>query len=295
MLYLEGGGACYDAETCAGNPDRVFATAPLPFGVFDRNNPANPVGDWNHVYVPYCSGDLHMGSARDAIIPGVSGPQQFMGRPNLKRFLERLVPTFPDAELVLLAGVSAGGLGAIVNFGLVQQAFGAVPVLLVDDSGPVASVDHIPACLNQLRRRYWNLDATVIAECAGACDPDGDFLLQHVEELLRASPHPSGLVHATQDQVIRDFYGIATNNGRNDCGGTLSMTPVSEAGLEAALLDIRARLSQASPSFSSFFPDSTAHGWITGPALYTQAADNVVMVDWLRDVIAGKAARQLGP
>jgi hypothetical protein len=76
MIDLEGGGGCYDAQTCAGNPSAAVQS-PGVDGVFDRGNPQNPVADWSFVYVPYCSGDQHMGDAADVSIPGVDGRQQF--------------------------------------------------------------------------------------------------------------------------------------------------------------------------------------------------------------------------
>jgi hypothetical protein len=54
MIFLEGGGACFSADTCGSNPANVPTTAQKPAnvtGVFDRANTQNPVGDWNFVYV----------------------------------------------------------------------------------------------------------------------------------------------------------------------------------------------------------------------------------------------------
>ncbi|MET0390741.1 MAG: pectin acetylesterase-family hydrolase [Polyangiales bacterium] len=295
VLYLEGGGSCYDAETCASNPAQVSAPFPLPFGIFDRSHPHNPVRDWTFVYVPYCSGDLHIGEADNVSVEGVDGPQLFTGRRNLVRFLERLKPTFPAAEQVLLTGVSAGGLGAILDLDLVQAFFAPVPVTMIDDSGPVLSTAHVPACLNQRRRRYWGLDQTVLAACGGDCDPDDDFLLQAARRNVQHARAATGFIHSNHDEVIRSFLGIATNNGLNDCGGTLNLTPTAPDVLEAALLDTRSQLSAASPSFGTFFPASTQHGWITTPAFYTQTVGGVLLVDWFGHVIAAAPAQQLGP
>ena len=80
MIYLEGGGACFDSQTCGANPDSVGSQNPGASGVFDRTRSENPVADWNYVYVPYCTGDVHMGAKKDGQIEGVSGTQQFVGR-----------------------------------------------------------------------------------------------------------------------------------------------------------------------------------------------------------------------
>jgi hypothetical protein len=295
MIYLEGGGSCFDAETCASNPPEVVVRAPEASGIFDRAHADNPVGDWSFVYIPYCSGDLHMGDARDVSIAGVEGLQQFQGRPNLERFLERLVPTFADARQVLLTGVSAGGLGALVNYGVVQSAFGSIPVDMIDDSGPAVSIDHVPACLNQLRRQHWGLDRTVIAECGDECDAQGDFLLQYARRTLRQSVGHSGLIHSIHDIIIRAFFGIGTNGGSDDCGGVLLETIMEAEALEAALRDARDQLSEEAPRFGTFFPEGTDHGWITTPAFYEAGVGDTTMVEWFRAVIEGAPAQHVAP
>ncbi|MBL1135963.1 MAG: hypothetical protein HND46_11645 [Chloroflexi bacterium] len=34
----------------------------LPGGIFDLENPENPFADYNMVFVPYCTGDVHIGN-----------------------------------------------------------------------------------------------------------------------------------------------------------------------------------------------------------------------------------------
>ena len=78
VVFFEGGGACWDGLTCtfpiaAGLPSQVpqfFVPAIDPNaspanydGIFKSDNPANPVKDWSFVYIPYCTGDIHVGSA----------------------------------------------------------------------------------------------------------------------------------------------------------------------------------------------------------------------------------------
>jgi hypothetical protein len=125
VIYLEAGGYCFDIESCSVNPDSVRTVDRFhqPTGIFDRTEPDNPVGDWNIVYVPYCTGDVHSGSKPDGFVEGV-GAQIFVGGDNYRLFLDRIVPTFPDAQTVLLTGFSAGGLGAVLNAVATAEAFG---------------------------------------------------------------------------------------------------------------------------------------------------------------------------
>ena len=92
MIYLQGGGACYDAQSCAENKSapiagenfsqdkfQAWVTTLGNQGVFNTTNPSNPVARWNHVYIPYCTGDLHGGERTNVNVPGVTGEQQFVG------------------------------------------------------------------------------------------------------------------------------------------------------------------------------------------------------------------------
>ena len=81
LVEFEGGGGCWDDATCATSIysrritiDPVLAEqSGLLVGLYDRKNPENPFRDWTHVYVPYCTGDLHWGN-NDKTYSGPSGP-----------------------------------------------------------------------------------------------------------------------------------------------------------------------------------------------------------------------------
>ena len=294
MIYLEGGGACFDAQTCGSNPDAVGSQNPGAGGVFDRARADNPVADWNFVYVPYCTGDVHMGAQRDGQVAGVSGTQQFVGRLNITAFLQRLVPTFGDAEQVLLTGISAGGFGAASNAAYVQWAFGDVPVTLVDDSGPTFSADYMPKCLTDLYVQTWGLEGSILDDCGSGCSADADYSTQFLDyTMMRAGDNPGGLIESDEDTVIRGFFGVGTNNGADDCMGVLLLTPMSSADFLAGLLDYREHV-KANAKMSTFYPSSTQHTWLGGNGFYTGQAGGVRLVDWFRSVLAGEPAIHAG-
>ena len=293
-IYLEGGGACFDAQTCGSNPDSVGQQMPGNAGIFSRSNAANPIKDWNMIYVPYCTGDVHTGTKDDGQVEGVTGTQHFMGRSNLKSFLNRIVPTFKDAEQVLLTGASAGGFGAASNGVFVQWAFGDIPVTVIDDSGPTFSEMYLPKCLSQTYLKSWGLDGSVLDDCDGMCDGSMDYSLQFLEYSgAHSAGHFNGLIESDQDSIIRGFFGIGTDNGANDCKGTLLVTSMSADDFLMGLLDYRERVKKY-PGFSTFYPSSTQHTWIGGDSFYTAMAGDVKMVDWFAGVLQGKPAVHAG-
>jgi hypothetical protein len=145
LIYLEGGGACYDAASCwgpgtsaknlTGFDEATFLSQKLKPALI-RSTAGSPFATTNMAYIPYCTGDMHAGTKEvDFTVNGVTKPTYFFGGNDLDLFLARLVPTFPDVTRVVLLGTSAGGFGTYLNFDKVVRTFG-VRVDIIDDSGP---------------------------------------------------------------------------------------------------------------------------------------------------------------
>jgi hypothetical protein len=295
MIYLEGGGACFDGTTCAVNPANTSTQqAAKTAGLFDRSNAANPVRDWNFVYVPYCTGDVHAGTNDAGAISGVTGTQHFVGRLNLEKFLNRIVPTFKNMTKVLLTGISAGGFGASANADLVQYAFGSTPTALVDDSGPPMSSQYLPTCLQDKWRSTWGLDGSILKDCGADCPNPSDFTLDFAKHLARRHPNTlGGVLDTVDDGVITAFYGYGTNN----CTGSL-FTPVSAQNFQAGLVDFRSQMQAAGfTNFGTYFISNpaTQHTWLGGASLYTQTTGNVKLIDWVTHIVDGTGATNVGP
>jgi hypothetical protein len=78
---------------------------------------------WNHVFVPYCTGDVWVGMMNTSANPWGSGTQQFFfsGHTILKTLVKELMQLHSLGskanadEEVLFAGCSAGGIGTFNN------------------------------------------------------------------------------------------------------------------------------------------------------------------------------------
>jgi hypothetical protein len=302
MIYLEGGGACFNAETCAPdeNPSS-FGADDLPQrfpengsgvpdsgnGILDRDNAANPVKDWNFVYVPYCTGDIHAGNNPASTVPGVSGTQAFMGYNNVDLYLQRLVPTFSGASQVLLTGISGGGFGAAANYAHVQRAFGSVPVNLVDDSGPYMEDPYLPTCLQNQVRGLWGLDSTLGADCEGDCNDPQRFFIDFAKHVMKANPARTfGLLDSTDDEVITAFFGFGADN----CQG---FAIESKATFTAGLDDIRTQLA-TDTNQGTFIFDSNVHTSLGDPSFYSRTAGGTQLTSWVGGIVAGNVAN-VGP
>lgn len=292
MIFIQGGGACFDSLTCAINPANTSGQqTPSAAGVFDRTNSANPVAAWNFVYVPYCTGDIGAGANPNGSVSGVTGTQMFVGYPNMEAFLNRVVPTFPNASQVLLTGVSAGGFGAAVDFPLVQRAFPSVKVSLVDDSGPPMSDTYLPTCLQQEWATTWGFKDSLLLECGSECPDPTDYVMDYAKFLGRHySDRMVGLLDSDTDSIISAFYGYGTSN----CTGSL-LTPIPGATYTAGLEDFRSEIMPIDPSFGTYFPDSSQHTWIADSSLYSETQGGVTLISWLSNIVNDVSVAQVGP
>ncbi len=153
LIMLQGGGACWQGFYFCNILAEAQAPPLPPFGIWgDSFNTGsevipNPIGDWSVVYMPYCDGSVFSGD-NDVFDPAfglaIGVPQAMVrfhrGLRNVTAGIDLAKATFPHASRIMLAGSSAGGVGAagFVPF-LVRFAYGNTKKLTVfNDAGPVA-------------------------------------------------------------------------------------------------------------------------------------------------------------
>jgi hypothetical protein len=312
MIFLEGGGACFNALTCSGNASSfseagfnacvgsgtgtctALSLAGGGGGILNRSDMHNPMADWNLVYVPFCTGDVHAGNKTNATVAGVSGKQQFVGYANMTRYLARLVPTFPGLSKVLLTGVSAGGFGAAANYVQTAKAFGSVPVYELDDSGPPMEDPYVPKCLQKAWSDTWGFEKTILADCGSDCSDPSNYTLDASIHVAKLYPHiPFGLIEDTDDNTITFFYGFGANN----CGAIPSQ--LSGATFTAGLLDSRMKLA-AYPNVGGFIFQNTVHTTLSSASFYTRTAGGgdaatVNLYDWVSTLVNSGTVTNVGP
>lgn len=291
MIFLQGGGACFNLASCTANP-RNFSQSdfdsllPLDGGVFNRADPANPVRDYNFVFVPYCTGDVHAGNNPNGSVNAILDNQEFVGFANVGHYLARLVPTFPGMTDVLLTGQSAGGFGTNANFVQVSDAFPGVAVDLVDDAGPPMRAPFLATCLQEKWIDLWNLDQTFLPACQGQCTDPNKVFLDNFQHLVTTHPDSRfGLVSSTGDETIRGFFGFGDNN----CDG---FSPLSAETYRTGLLDIRDTLATSGNYGDYYFPGIDHTTLLTD--FDTRTVAGVPFTTWFGNLLSGTATH-VGP
>jgi hypothetical protein len=278
VIFFNGGGACWSAETCDPQAKRVRpiyvpSVAP-PFnqpgvsGIFDDARADNPLRDWSMVVVTYCTGDVHIGTRR---VTYALGKRKFAiehkGAVNTKAVLDWTFRNFHAPGRVLVAGSSAGAIGAAFYAGTVVRQYKQAQVsVLADGAGAyrtptVVTVfrnwgvnDVAPAWMRRRRSGPLNIEAFFKANAA-------------------AFPHmPQVQYNNAADAEQAAFLHLL--------GGGADV----ETSLRANLTELHDK----APGFRSYTAGGTVHTVLGRPELYACTVEGKPLSAWVADFAAGK-------
>ena len=175
VVVLEPGGACWDYDSCTGKngirgaanvnglEDDHYKLAPFISPFLNRELEGIPTGDWNYVYIPYCTGDVHTGNAV-ATYTDEAGTDTVEfhhdGHDATEQVVTWLDENFTHVPKMFVTGCSAGGVGSLVNYYFLREGIHAVEKgYMLDDSGPVFPSSGYSAPLHAKIRSAWNVDS----------------------------------------------------------------------------------------------------------------------------------------
>lgn len=264
LLYMQGGGACWDYLTCyVLQTATTGANGAVESGALDLDDPRSPFKDWNIVYLPYCDGSVFTG---DATVD-YNGQRTFHhGLRNLTAGVDAIQRAFPNPSRIVVAGSSAGGYGTFAGYGVTRVAFPDTPILIFNDSGP--GLQNLDASQDvRDRTANWNFTQRIPQSCT-ECSTQYTYLIDWA--LDRDSELRTSLYSYQQDGVISFFI---------DLDG-----PAYQSLLLSVTGDVHARNPER---FERFFPLGTTHTVLLSPEFYTQSIDGVSLLGWTNDFLAG--------
>jgi Pectinacetylesterase len=190
MMIFEPGGGCWDYESCTGqtslgaaNPDGIsdnhlngFLGVHTP--LLNRDFPGSPVADWNYVFIPYCTGDVHTGRAVTVYSDptGIEPDLEYHhnGHDNVVAAVDWLAVQFPAVPRMLVTGCSAGGAGATANYYFIRTGMNIERSYLLADSGPIFPNSMFSAPLHDKINESWRVE-DVLAEQPAFAEITEDF------------------------------------------------------------------------------------------------------------------------
>lgn len=138
VLYLQGGGGCWNQDTCRSGSNfykqSSRANEPVSYrnGIFDFDNPDNPFSDHTFIFAPSCTGDVYMGNGVSDYGDDVVVHHQ--GFENLMSAVEFTIDYAPNPESVFVTGCSAGSVGSAIAIPFIIEAYPDAIVTQLGDS-----------------------------------------------------------------------------------------------------------------------------------------------------------------
>lgn len=319
LIALDGGGACWDADTCIGSPLSGSSTYSVELdetaeglgqgeGLLDISNKDNPYKNYTQVFIPYCSADIHWG--RKDVTYTLSLPTgplpweiRHRGSDNVLSVLNWLETQgrkaykldFARAKDITVTGLSAGGYGATLAYPYVAEMSPRARLNLISDAAigvqtqafyeqtifdPESPESASWGVKDSIPSFVPGLDETFLATTPAAVFTPALFGL-----LANYTPDAnlSALTHDF-DGVQVFFYALQT--------GQLAPTPTGVAPTPAAFGAWNAQMqsitaaSAANPNYRFFIREGFEHTFLANDEQTYQVMGNGISVaDWIRNQI----------
>jgi Pectinacetylesterase len=188
LFFFEGGGACWDYDTCSGragvlgaaNPNGISNdymtqfTAKYVSPIVNGADPGLPLRsrtdlvtkNWNIVYMPYCTGDVHIGNRAATYVDTTGGQPPLTwrhnGYDNTTAAVAYARSQFPSINKLLVTGFSAGGTATAAAYYFVRNGLRPARGYYLNDSGPIYPAPNATfnsRLLHDRIRASWDLDS----------------------------------------------------------------------------------------------------------------------------------------
>ncbi|MEX1296885.1 MAG: pectin acetylesterase-family hydrolase [Candidatus Limnocylindrales bacterium] len=278
VMYFEGGGACWSEETCDfDDPDAPYRSA-SDFtaeslgergGVFDFSNPENPLAEHSWVYVPYCTGDLHLGDTTSAYGDLIV---EHRGAVNAGAALDHLVSRFPDARELVVTGISAGSVPTPLYAGLLADRFPEARIVTLGDGSGSYPDDPV---INAFLGTRWGVMEAVPDWPGSAGLSVRDWSVPGL--YVQAGQHAPEVTFARFDFAYDDaqaFYG--------------ELVGVAAADLVSLMDRVEADIEAQGVPVASYTAPGNEHTLLWRDLLYEVEVDGVRLVDWITRLVEGE-------
>lgn len=286
MIFLNGGGACWRAQECdpRGKPTYTMTAdsandVSVRSGLLDVANESNPVRDYTLIFVPYCTGDVHLGTRQ--VDYDVKGSEKTIsvrhgGGANLEAVLDWVYANIHNPRTMFVTGVSAGAIPSPVVAEKVARHYPRARVVQLGDAAGGYHADMVPALM-----AGWGASEYLADDPAFRALDSASFTFERLYTgAARVAPRVRyAQVNTTEDATQLYFLTLLGVRG----------TPLTT--LLATNLD---EIRSAVPSFRSYTAPGKAHTLLRSNAVYTTTVDGVAFKDWLTALVNGDPVEDVG-
>jgi hypothetical protein len=289
VIYLNGGGACWNAVNCdlhgrATFHDLIDSTQlpDLQDGVFDLANARNPIRGFTIVFIPYCTGDVFLG-ARTVSYSNTDTTgtrRQFeirhRGRANADQAVAWVYAQYPAPQLVFVAGSSAGAIPSPLYASEVAQHYPRARVVQLGDGAGGYRAPAIPGIL-----AMWGATTALRQDAAYRGVDSATLTFETLYEVAAATtPH-----------VTFAQYNTAADNVQL---AFLAMLGVRDVRFEDFLRTNFADIRRSNLALRTYTAPGPMHTILRRAEFYSLTVDGVAIRDWVADLLDGKGVADVG-
>ncbi len=292
LIFFNGGGACWFGQACdlSSQPnihspfsDMDQNNPNLSKGIFDFENTENPFADFDMVFIPYCTGDVHIGSGertysyQNVAGENVSYTTHHNGFENSTKSLNWIYENFTAVDNVVVAGSSAGAIASSFYSGLVAEHFSSAPVTLIADAAGGYRTPRLP-----VTHRAWNT-ASILPDWDEYEGESNDSI--SFEDFYIASAKHSPNLRLAQYNALEDETQVGFTQIIGDPPGSFS--------LPLRILTNYQEIESEVDEFFSYTAGGTVHTILRSDIFYEYEVEGVRFVDWVTDLINGKSVQDI--
>lgn len=288
VFYLDGGGICFDAASCANantpnsgeregpdyDPNIEGENPGIEGGMFDLDHPDNPFGDYSFVYVPLCTADAHLGNSTRTYSAELT--VEHKGFVNGTAALDYLAEHYSEATQVVVVGKTAGSVAAPIYGGLITDLLPDAQVMVFGaQSGAIPNDPDLNAeILDEQWGAFDNMPAWEVNEGLTARD------WGTLTFWSQAGLHDPNMVLARFDYAYdpNAAQGVAYLTGN----------AVEPAELVALMDENEAAIEAAGVVMHSYTAPGEGHGILEFPLFYDMEVNGVRLVAWLEALLDGE-------
>jgi hypothetical protein len=297
VVYFQGGGACWDSMNCLYAPTYYQEVPPLEafantegMGIFDTENPENPFKDWNFVFIPYCTGDIHWGAADHDYpdywdqIPNLdSWTIRHRGFVNFQAVLKWMKDNIESPHKIFVTGSSAGSYGAIFNFPYIQEAYpNSMASVLGDAGNGVVTVDFQNNYINN-----WGIQPNLAAWIPGLDKPFSELGIDGIyKSIALYYPHRKVAQYTTAWDWNQTFFYYVMQN-ISDPESWEEEWPSVWYDWDAQMLEFAYSAAEV-PNYRYYIAAGDTHTIMMSPLFYTEDSAGISFLDWVSAMVGNQ-------
>ena len=287
LIYLNGGGACWRAQDCdpKGRPTYTMTVdsandASIRQGLFDVSNDENPVRDFTMVFVPYCTGDMHMGTRTVDYETRGSTPREFsvrhQGAENVDAVLDWVYANVRSPRIVFVAGSSTGAVATPVIAAQVARHYPRARVVQLGDAAGAIRSDSVPQLF-----AHWGAMEHLWNDAAYRSIDSASFSFRRLYlSAAKSAPRVRFAQYNSADDATQLAFLAQMGTKVTSVSRLLALT------LE--------QIHDGTPWFRSYTAPGRTHAILRSNALYTTTVGGARLSEWIGSLVNGDPVDEVG-